>query len=198
MAVAGQRAAVVAMAEGEWMRVYIAYPPGTSAEQVQQDLAAVCDVGKLESRDLQLKPSEASTVAVCYLRPKPDTGKRSIPIWPFVYALRRFDELAIAYIGRGRPAEGKVENDFVEVRWKASAAGINYFVRVKRRDFAGLSELTAGFGGQSVGVARPARGGNTLAALALVVLLALAAAAVTYWGARKILGVPSAQAPPGA
>ena len=186
-----QRVAVVAIPEGDWMRVYIAYPRGVSPQQIRQDLAQLCEMGKLEVREWHTTQSQASTVVVCYLRPAPGSGKHSIPVWPFVCALRRFDEIAVAYLGKSTPGRGRVANEFVELQWNSSASGINYLIKIKRRDFVGISDLTAGLRkpheqGQVVGHT------SRVAAVALVVLLALLAAGVTYWSTRKILGAAAA------
>ena len=189
--VAGDRAAVVAVPHGQWMRVYIAYPQGVTEKEIRQDLATICDVGRLRLGQWEVSSSPASVVVVCHLRPTPESHRRSIPIWPFICALRRFDTIAIAYLGSATPNQGSMENQFVQVKWVATRSSINYTIHIKRRDFAGVSELTAELGPGAKQLP-PSRTSSLWPSILLTILLALLAGAVTYWVVRRIVSPPSA------
>ncbi|MBC7288575.1 MAG: hypothetical protein H5T86_11160 [Armatimonadetes bacterium] len=169
------------------MRIDISYPPGTGEAEIRSDLATLSWAGELDVGPWRLNTAPDGVVAEFYVRPR-EQGKSSIAVWPFILALRRFDEIVVAYLGAARPGKGAGENGFVRVEWESTPTGITYRVRVKRRDFAGMSELVAGILTPVKSAGTDKRASQSQAAtVAIVVLLALTAGAVTYWGAQRLL-----------
>jgi hypothetical protein len=181
----GARVAVVVMARDGWAEVRLAYPTGTPAQSIYADVGEIARWGGWQLSAPTITWEAGSCVASCTVALSP----QGLSIWPLVAALRRYQEIVIAYLGPARPAAGQMENAFVVVRWNGSSTGTLYTVQLKRRDFAGLSELSApqSAGAQPTAPLQRRRGALT----ALVVALAIAAGAVTYLLTRPIFTAAS-------
>ena len=176
-----QRVAVVLVREGGSARLHIAYPPETPKWRIERDFAEITKLGNWSLSQPQISREVSSTIATAQLMG--DTAVRPLPIWPLVGALRRFDQIVIAYVGPARSGHGRLTNQFVDVQWNGSPQGITYVVRVLDRSFARLSQLMVPIPREAQQAARK----GVIGKLLLLVALAIAAGVMTYCIVRVAL-----------
>lgn len=172
-----RRVAVVVTREDGTAALRIAYPYGESEDRARADLEAAAIAGRWQTSGLQVASDDAGVVAQAHIEAVPPGEE--LTIWPLVYVLRRYDEIAVAYIGPSSPGQGQFENDYVAVTWEANQQGTTYRVKIKNREF------TDPLAPQAPAPPVPKPG---LTAHVLVIAAALVASAVTYVAAKKYMG----------
>lgn len=180
-AAGSRRVSVVVMRDAGEVRIHIAYPRATSAEAIGKDLAEMSRWGQWRLAEPTVAEEVASVIATTRLLELP--ADTQLTIWPIVAALKRFDEIVIAYVGPASPSRGSMENDFVSVRWQGSTSGITYWVRMLNRRFRHLGELSVPLPASM----RKQSGGPPWGAVAGVLVLAILAGIVTYCMARRFI-----------
>ena len=169
------RAAVVLVREDGTIAVRVAYPPTTAENAAGADLAKAAIDGEWDLTEPQFTRSKTALTATCRLQEI--AGGKELTVWPLVGALRRFDEVVIAYVGPSRVGQGDWANPFVSVNWVAVPTGITYTISVHRRDFTALTDL------QGPAPVQPPKSSPLW--FVLVIGLAVVASAVTYFLARR-------------
>lgn len=169
--------AVVVTREDGTAALRVAYPYGELEDRARADLEAAAIAGRWQISGLQVSSDAAGVVGQCRIESTPPGEE--LTIWPLVYVLRRYDEIAVAYIGPSSPGQGRFENDYVAVTWEANQQGTTYRVRIKNRDFTDPLAPQA---------PPPPVPRHLPMAHALVVVAALAASAVTYVAAKRYMG----------
>jgi hypothetical protein len=172
---APERAAVVLVREDGTVALRIAYPLTVSDDAARADLQQAAADGQWQVSAPELARTATALTVSC--RIEEIAGGNELTVWPIVGALRRFDELVIAYVGPSRAGRGQWQNSYVAVAWEATTTGVTYTVGVRRRDFTDLADL------QAVTHLEAPRPSPFL--FALVIGLAIAASAATYFLARR-------------
>ncbi|MCX7600257.1 MAG: hypothetical protein N2512_15525 [Armatimonadetes bacterium] len=172
-----RRVAVVVTREDGTAALRIAYPYGELEDRAKADLEAAAIAGRWQTSGHQVTADDAGVVAHCRIEATPPGEE--LTIWPLVYVLRRYDEIAVAYIGPSSPGQGQFENDYVAVTWEANQRGTTYRIRIKNRDFTDPLAPQA---------PAPPVPRHLPVAHALVVVAALVASALTYVAARRYMG----------
>lgn len=174
-------AAVVITRAPEGITVHIAYPEGTTEEDMRRDVEAIAVWSGWELSTpsfTQESPGVSSSFRVTGGAP----GSQ-LTVWPFVAALAERRRIAVSYVGPGTPGQGRFENQHVTVNWQATTAGITYTVEVKRLGFRTLEELSAPPPAALVAVQRRI----PWASIAGLLALALSAGMMTYYLARRVM-----------
>ena len=166
------RAAVVLVREDGTVSLRVAYPPTTAEDAAGADLAID---GHWDLTEPQFGRTATALTATCRIQEIADGEE--LTVWPIIGALRRYDEIVVAYLGPSRAGKGNWSNPFVTVAWEAVPTGITYTVAVHRRDFTALTDLT--------GPAAPQPPKPSPLLYILVIGLAVVASGVTYFLARR-------------
>jgi hypothetical protein len=186
LAAGESRVAVVLLREGGTVAVRVAYPATTTETNAMADLIQAAVDGSWDLTEPQFSRSSTSLTATARIQ---EIGHdRELTIWPLVGALRRFDEIVVAYVGPSRAGKGEWTNPYVTVSWEAVPTGTTYTVAVHRRDFTALSDL------EGKGPPVPPKSSPWL--VVLVVGLAVAASTVTYFLARRAVAVAAPETAP--
>ncbi len=179
------RVAIVALTDSAGTRLHIAYPAGTSHDQIREDFRRLQEASGWPVQLVGVSDEREGPVAtVAFLAPpqSPPT------IWPLVLALQRYDLITIAYVGPCAVSQGQFENRYVTVQWNGDGASMVYNIRLKRHDAPSVIALMA----PEVRRSAPSRGASALPWLILAVLvLSAAAGAGAYFAAAKFLVAPA-------
>jgi hypothetical protein len=179
-----QVAVVLLRAPDGYVDLNVAYPPGTTEEEVLRDVQAISQWSSWEFSQPSVVVDDSGTTASFRLVDAPP-GAQLTP-WPFIAALARFEDIVVAYVGPTAPGQGQLENRFVTVEWNAFSTGITYRVKVRRGGFSNLEELAS---------PEPRALTEHLArtpwsAIAKVLVLAIAAGIVAYSISWRVIHSP--------
>lgn len=136
-------AVVFSDAGGHRGTVTISYPEGVSQSQVQQDLAAMQTVSDWRFSPAGVKNGAQESQATAVMRPAAHIGVYGEPVWPAVWALRRFNRVTVVVMGsnyQGRT--GNLENKYVRLVRSGGGMLWSYDVTVLDRTFATMADLS--------------------------------------------------------
>ncbi|MCE5219119.1 hypothetical protein LLH03_19050 [bacterium] len=122
--------------------VTLSYPEGVSQSQVQQDLVAMQTVSDWRFSPAGVKSGAQESQATAVMRPAAHIGAYGEPVWPAVWALRRFNRVTVVVMGsnyQGRT--GNLENKYVRLVRSGGGMLWSYDATVLDRTFATMADL---------------------------------------------------------
>lgn len=142
--------------------ITLSYPAAVTAQDAQRDLDAIAQVSGWRFSAPSVTAGADETQVVATMAPGARSDSRyGEPLWPIVWALRRFSRIAIAVMGRPDDAAFPIsfENRFVTVAAGGGEFLRSYDVTIKDAGFSQLAELRAP--GTSAPPATPGSGQST-------------------------------------
>jgi hypothetical protein len=164
--------------------ISVSYPQGVAQGQCERDLAAIESVTDWRFSPPGLEAGSGETHVTAVMRPAAHVGAYGDPVWPVVWALRRYNQVTIVVMGaafEGRT--GDLANKFVRLTRSGGGGMVSYDVAIRDHSFKGIADLSKAEAapGPKIG----GKGGDSAAApmqrpWGYVLLLALVLGAAAY------------------
>lgn len=120
----------------------VSYPGAVSAQEAAQDVAEIARAAGWAATPAVVKADRGATQATATVALQGGGGGGGQPVWPCVWALRRFNRLTFAALGLGLPdAGGRLENGFIRATWSGGGGIWGCDVTIQDRGFGSLGEL---------------------------------------------------------
>jgi len=115
------------------------YPSDPGLEQAQQDVQALAKAGGWLVSAPQRTELQGAILYESQITPAVRLDAQGqVPLFPLVYAFRRFPEVTFVFVGEatGAPGEFHDENRYLRAEWRRSGSVVTYNLHLKDAGFA--------------------------------------------------------------